>query len=95
STLHSPLSTMEQDERSLARKISEYPEVVAKATAELMPHHICTYLYELAQAFNHFYEKNRVIDDPRQDLRLRLVEAYANVLKRGLGLLNIAAPEKV
>jgi arginyl-tRNA synthetase len=85
----------EAGERSLARKISEYPEVVAKATAELMPHHICTYLYELAQAFNSFYENNRVIDDNRQAIRLQLVGAYANVLKHGLNLLNIEAPEQV
>lgn len=89
------VSDFEPGERSLARKISEYPEVVAKATAELMPHYICTYLYELAQVFNRFYENNRVVDDPRQDSRLRLVKAYADVLKNGLGLLNIAAPEHI
>ena len=89
------LSDLTDDERSLARKISEYPEVVTKATDELMPHHICTYLYELAQAFNHFYEKNRVIGDSRQAPRLALVKAYAGVLKHGLGLLNITAPEKL
>ena len=52
-----PVDSAEFDasERSLARKISEYPEVVQLATAELMPHHICTYLYELAQTFNKFY----------------------------------------
>jgi arginyl-tRNA synthetase len=88
-------SSFEAGERSLARKISEYPEVVAKATTELMPHHICSYLYELAQAFNRFYEKNRVVDDPRQQVRLSLVKAYAGVLKNGLDLLNIAAPEHV
>ena len=85
----------DENERSLARKISEYPEVVGKATAELMPHHICTYLYELAQAFNSFYENNRVIGNDREAVRLKLVEAYAGVLKHGLALLNIAAPEQV
>jgi arginyl-tRNA synthetase len=60
-----------------------------------MPHHICTYLYELAQTFNAFYEHNRVIDDPRQDLRLGLVERYANTLKHGLELLGITAPERM
>jgi len=84
---------LEADERSLARKIGEYPEAVAKASGELMPHHICTYLYELAQAFNRFYEANRVIGHERQQARLQLVDAYASVLKHGLGLLNIAAPE--
>ena len=88
-------SEYQPGERSLARKISEYPEVVAKATAELMPHHICTYLYELAQSFNRFYESNRVIGDSREAIRLSLVKAYAAVLKNGLDLLNIAAPEQV
>ena len=86
---------LESGERSLARKISEFPEVVQVATVELMPHHICTYLYELAQTFNRFYENNRVIDDPREGLRLQLVEQYANVLKAGLHLLNIEAPERM
>jgi arginyl-tRNA synthetase len=98
STVNSQQSTvtgLESVERSLARKVSEYPEVVAKATEELMPHHICTYLYELAQTFNSFYENNRVIGNDREAARLKLVEAYAGVLKHGLTLLNIAAPEQV
>jgi arginyl-tRNA synthetase len=82
-------------ERSLARKIGEYPEVLQKSVNELMPHHICTYLYELAQNFNRFYEKNRVIGDDREALRLRLVQTYADVLKDGLKLLGISAPERM
>lgn len=90
---HKTDQTLEASERSLLRKISEYPEVLEKAVHELMPHHICTYLYELAQIFNRFYEKNRVIDDPRQSLRLQLVTSYANTLKQGLKLLGIEAPD--
>lgn len=86
---------LQQDERSLVRKLGEYSEVIDKATAELMPHHICTYLYELAQEFNRFYEKNRVIGDEREAIRLGLVGAYADTLKRGLGLLGIHAPERM
>lgn len=82
-------------ERSLARKITEYPEVLQKAVAELMPHHICTYLYELAQAFNRFYEQSRVIGDEREPLRLLLVRVYAAVLKDGLHLLGIPAPDRL
>ena len=85
----------EPGERSLARKVSEYPEVIAKAIDELMPHHICTYLYELAQTFNRFYEDNRVIGDDRESERLSMVNKYAQVLEHGLGLLNIEAPEKM
>ena len=88
-------NTLEPGERSLARKISEYPEVVAKTTEEFLPNHITTYLYELAQAFNSFYEKNRVIGDKREAIRLQLTKNYSGVLKSGLKLLNIAAPERV
>lgn len=90
-TLVSP--TFSEGERSLARKLGEYSSVVEQAVDELAVHLICTYLYELAQTFNRFYENNRVIGDERQDVRLSLVQAYANTLNNGLQLLNIPAPE--
>ena len=88
-------TNLEDAERSLLRKIGEYTEVVDKAVTELMPHHIATYLYEMAQSFNRFYEHNRVIGDERQAVRLALVHEYAAVLNHGLQLLNIPAPEKM
>ena len=96
-TIDRPEDTKElqPDERTLLRKITEYPEVVDMAVAELMPHHICTYLYELAQQFNRFYEKNRVVGDERQALRLWLVSEYAGRLRLGLSILGIASPEKM
>ena len=60
-----------------------------------MPSHICTYLYELAQNFNRFYEHSRIIGDEREGLRLGLVSAYRDVLAHGLSLLNIEAPERI
>ncbi len=89
------MESLEPAERTLLLKMTEYQEVVDRATAELMPHHICTYLYELAQGFNTFYESNRVIGDERQALRLKLVSNYADVLNAGLGLLGITAPERL
>jgi arginyl-tRNA synthetase len=91
----SDIQAFEPDERSLVRKIGEYAEVVERATAELMPHHICTYLYELAQSFNRFYEHNQVLGDEREPVRLQLVAAYAGTLKNGLNLLGITAPERM
>lgn len=89
------LESLEADERLLVRKLTEYPDVLSSATTDLTPHVICTYLYELAQQFNRFYEGNRVIGDPREAERLYLVSAYADVLKSGLNLLGIHAPEKM
>jgi arginyl-tRNA synthetase len=89
------LTSLDDQERPLARKIGAYPEAVQKAVQELMPHHICTYLYELAQEFNRFYEHAKVVGDPRQPVRLKLVELYADVLKDGLMLLGITGPERM
>ncbi len=80
-------------ERSLLRKLTEYQEVVGKATEDLMPYYIATYLYELAQDFNSFYEVSRVIGDEREAERLWLVERYADTLRSGLELLGITAPD--
>ena len=87
--------SLETDERSLARKISEYPDVVNRAAEQLMPHLICTYLYELSQNFNSFYEHNRVIGGDRELQRIQLVSCYAKTLRSGLALLGIEAPEHI
>ena len=86
-------ATFDTSERALALKLSEYCDVTAHAVEDLMPHHICTYLYELAQAFNRFYESSRIIGDPRETTRLLLVDRYQQTLEHGLGLLGITAPE--
>jgi arginyl-tRNA synthetase len=83
-------------EKQLVLKIWEYTKVIQKATDELKPHHICTYLYELAQVFNRFYENDRVIGSgANEPQRLSLVSAYAGVLEIGLNVLNIPAPERM
>jgi arginyl-tRNA synthetase len=88
-------ATLDNFERSLVRKLSEYSEVVEKAVFELAPHVICTYLYELAQNFNRFYENSTVIGSDREELRLGLVEEYSITLKNGLNLIGIEAPDSM
>jgi arginyl-tRNA synthetase len=58
-------------------------------------HGICNYLYELAQEFNRFYEKARIVGDEREAVRLGLVELYRDRLANGLGLLGISAPVRL
>lgn len=88
-------SDIQSGERQLVVKLGQFSEILNRAIINLEPHHICNYLYELAQEFNRFYENNRVIGDDREEFRLALVEAYADKLKRGLVLLGIKAPEKM
>lgn len=82
-------------ERSLARSLTHYNLYLSKSIDDLMPHHICTYLYELAQVFNRFYENSKVIGDERESLRITLVSRYADTLKNGLEILGIKAPNKM
>ena len=87
--------TLQPDERSLARKIGAYPEVLQKTVDELVPHVLCTYLHELTQNYNRFYEKNKIVGDEREAIRLHLTHLFAEVIKDGLGLLSINAPDKM
>lgn len=89
-----PTSVRDED-RLLVRKLGEYREIVTLATQTLEPHHICTYLFELAQEFNRYYEKNQVIGSEHEQHRAGLVAVYADTLRAGLMILGIAAPEKM
>ncbi len=83
------------EDRLLVRKLGEYHEVVEVAKRSLEPHHICTYLFELAQEFNRYYEKNQVIGSDHELHRLGLVALYADTLRAGLMILGIVAPNKM
>ncbi len=89
------IGDLQANERLLASKLTEYSDAVGQAIDGLSPHIVCTYLYELAQVFNRFYEQNRVIGDERESQRLWLVQIYAIVLNDGLSLLGIHAPEQM
>lgn len=85
----------EGDELVLAKKIMAFEEVLAKSVEEVLPNQVCTYLYELAQEFNRFYETNRILGDDREGARLKLVKAYKGVIKNGLSILGIKAPDRL
>ncbi|MHB0978255.1 MAG: arginine--tRNA ligase [Minisyncoccota bacterium] len=73
-----------------------FPEIVEYSGREYAPNHITTYLTELAGAFNNFYAHEQVIsDDPESAYRLAIVEAFRIVMKNGLTILGIPAPERM
>lgn len=89
------LTAVDDEDRMLVRKLGEYQDVVDVASRQLEPHHICTYLFELAQEFNRYYEKNQVIGSDKEAHRLSLVATYADTLKAGLTVLGIHAPDRM
>ena len=92
-------SSLLKDKREIAllRKLYIFPEMVMKAAEEYMPNYIATYLFELAQNFNLFYNEIRVLQAEKNVslARLHLVKSVSLILKNGLALLGIEAPEQM
>jgi arginyl-tRNA synthetase len=86
-----------EDEQILLTELSKYPELVETAAANLEPHLLATALRELANALHSFYDKHKVLidDKPQRDARLVLLTATRQVLKNGLELLGLSAPESM
>ncbi len=85
-------------EVELITLISKFDLNVEKAVRMLAPKWIAHYSFELCEAFNRFYEKNRVLQveqDDLRDSRIGLVNAFQNVLKQSLDLLGIECLEKI
>ena len=92
---HAEIKQLQPEDRILVRKMGEYSDVVDLATRQLEPHHICQYLFELAQEFNRYDERNRVVGSELQTHRAGLVAAYTRILADGLALLGIHAPDEL
>ncbi|MGD9128917.1 MAG: arginine--tRNA ligase [Candidatus Woesebacteria bacterium] len=96
--LASKFSDIKQEEKALLRVIYQFPEVVLKAASNFIPHHLATYLFELAQSYSSFYSKHQIIKATTQEqklFRLQLTQATALILKKGLGLLGIQVVERM
>jgi arginyl-tRNA synthetase len=86
-----------EHEQILLTELSKYPELVETAAANLEPHLLATWLRELANAFHTYYNSHQFLveDDALRNARLALVVATRQVLKNGLDLLGLSAPESM
>jgi arginyl-tRNA synthetase len=84
-------------ELSLARKLEEFPDVLADAARELAPHALAFYLREVAAEFHSYYNAERILveDEALRGARLALCAAVRQTLANGLSLLGVSAPEKM
>ncbi|MEA2084702.1 MAG: arginine--tRNA ligase [Thermodesulfobacteriota bacterium] len=91
-----PLHLLElPEELNILKAIASYPDLVKNSALDLEPHRIIFFLQELAGQFHSYYNKHRVISDdiPLSQARLWLVQALRIVLKNGLNLVGVKAPE--
>ncbi len=82
-------------EASNLRMLIHFDEVIVSAARNYSPNLLCNYLYELAQEYNSFYNKEKIIGSENEKLRLALTFGVAQVLKNGLKLLGIESPDRM
>ena len=84
-------------EIALLQRLIDYPRMIENAAHDLSPHLIAFYLKELAADFHSYYNASRFLveDETVKCARLALIAAVAQVLKNGLALLGVSAPEKM
>jgi len=87
----------EPEELSLLKTMSTFPAVIEGAALDLAPHKVIFYLIELASQFHSYYNKHKVLTDnvPLSQARLCLIESLRVVLKNGLDMIGLSAPEKM
>jgi arginyl-tRNA synthetase len=90
-------SLVEPEELEVVKAIAEFPFVLEQAARFVEPHRITAYLEELAAVFHHSYQKHRIVTDDRQLSlsRLLLTTGVRNIIKIGLELLGVSAPERM
>ncbi|OGJ67166.1 arginine--tRNA ligase [Candidatus Peribacteria bacterium RIFCSPLOWO2_01_FULL_53_10] len=97
SFLPNNISSLSDVERSLIGGLLQFPEVVSEARESHMPHVLATYLYQLCQIFNSFYNNEPIIqaEESQKTLRLALTALTATVLKCGAELLTLRVPDRM
>lgn len=88
---------MEDLPNDVEKLVVRFPEVVELAVSEWAPHHITTYLLQLARAFNSWYGNTKLIDEENKNTpyNLALAKSVGIVIQNGLQLLGIKSPERM
>jgi arginine--tRNA ligase len=85
-------------EKALMLEAAKYNEVIENAYAELAPHKICAYIYDLANAFNRFYHETKILseeDENRKKSYIALLVLTRKILESCIDMLGFEAPERM
>ncbi|MGD8304948.1 MAG: arginine--tRNA ligase [Desulfobacterales bacterium] len=85
------------EEIDLIKALARYPDILAGSAQSMEPHRVTYYLMELASAFHSYYNKHRVLtdDDLLRCGRLNLILAVQKVIRNGLTLMGVSAPDRM
>ncbi|MCH5251717.1 MAG: arginine--tRNA ligase [Lachnospiraceae bacterium] len=92
------LSPISESETEVYLTLNKFSDAVESAYEDLAPHKICQYIFELSEAFNHFYHETKILaqtDEDRKASYLKLIGLVQRVLEQCIELLGFEAPEKM
>ena len=93
--LQAPVS---QSEKELMMEIAKFNAVMENAGVELAPHKICAYIYDLANAFNHFYHETKILTEENAERKagwIALLKITRDVMETCIDVLGFSAPERM
>ena len=92
------LPATSESAKGLMLELAKFNGVMENAFSELAPHKICAYIYDLANAFNHFYHDTKILAEADADVQasyIRMLELTKDVLETSIDVLGFAAPERM
>lgn len=86
---------LNKEELSVIKSVARFSDIVRSAANEYAPHILCEYIFSLAQTYNNFYSKHKIIESANKSVRLLITRAVGNSIKNGLTMLGIEAPKRM
>ncbi|MEG0961374.1 MAG: arginine--tRNA ligase [Lachnospiraceae bacterium] len=87
-----------QSEKALMLELSKFNGVVESAFEEIAPHKVCAYIYDLANAFNHFYHETKIMSEENEMVQagyIKLLELAKKALEVSIDMLGFEAPDRM
>ena len=87
-----------ESEKALMLQLTQFYAMMQNAAEEIAPHKVCAYIYDLANAFNHFYHETKILaeeDEDRKSGLIALLVLTRDVLETSIDVLGFSAPERM
>ena len=92
------LSPANESEKNLMMELVKFNSVIEQSFEEIAPHKICSFIYDLANAFNRFYHETRILaeeEEERKQSWIQILDLTREVLETSIDLLGFSAPERM
>jgi arginyl-tRNA synthetase len=92
------MTSENESEKALSLQLAQFNTMMASAADELAPHKVCAYIYDLANAFNHFYHETKILTEEDEEKKagfIALLTLTLNVLETCIDVLGFEAPDRM